>query len=456
MRSRVGSSSTTTTTTTIVAAILLLLVTALRAVGVERSLYSCSEPLALVRADSPVSRRVRQVVNRSTKTESDPDVAPDAFDHLKRTQDAFRAVAQRLRPSLVRIETVGGSQPPAILLADPDKPDDDPRRTNVFRDAPGSSFVLADGPTTGIVYSADGYIVTSSFNFVREPLLISVTIGNDRRLAAELVARDRVRKIALLKVDADDLPVPQWRSSESVQVGEWAVALGLGFGGQRPAVTAGIISALNRMSGNAMQTDAKLSPANYGGPLCDIFGRVIGISVPMAQRPGELAGIDLYDAGVGFVVPMERVDEIVEVLKTGQSFYRGWLGVQIRINAPDGAVVKNVADPSPVRSAGLQPKDRIVWAQGRDVHHFGDLIKALYMIPAGEDIYLHVEREVHHPTSTIQAGGQMYILHTTQTHHFCVTVQLARNTELGPLPEDEEEPFDPSKPFPMPSQKESP
>ena len=178
MKSRAGS--------TFVSAIFLLLATALCIAEEEHTLLLCSEPRAKrnpdwsgARADSAVPGRVRLVDNRYPKTESALDDAPGAFDRLKRTQDAFRAVAQRLRPSLVRIETVGGSQPPAVLLADPDKPGGDPRRTNVFRDAPGSAFVLADGPTTGIVYSADGYIVTSSFNFVREPLLISVTIGND-------------------------------------------------------------------------------------------------------------------------------------------------------------------------------------------------------------------------------------------------------------------------------------
>ena len=241
---------------------------------------------------------------------------------------------------------------------------------------------------------------------------------------ADLVARDQVRKIALLKVEASDLPLPQWREHETVRVGEWAIALGLGYGGGEPAVTVGIVSALDRMRGNAVQTDAKLSPANYGGPLCDIDGRVIGICVPMAQRPGELAGVELYDAGIGFAVPKSRVDAIVTELMTGRSIYRGWLGVQVDARTHGSAEILRVADPSPLRLAGIKPGDRIVWAEGRDVHHYGDLVQAIYMIPAGQEIYLVIARD----------GLE-----------FGTTVVLSRNTELGTLP-DVEEPFDPAIP----------
>jgi serine protease Do len=361
---------------------------------------------------------------------SDDTVKTDPeYELLRAAQATFRSAASQMRPYLVRVETVGGSQPPDVILVDPDaeQSDDGPRSgPDLFRDSPGSDFVLADGPTTGIVYSEDGYIITSSFNFVREPLLISVTLADGRQRAADLIARDKVRKIALLKVDATGLAVPVWRNVDDIRVGEWAVALGLGFGGDEPSVTVGIVSALDRMHGNAVQTDAKLSPANYGGPLCDVSGRIVGISVPMAQRPGELAGIKMYDSGVGFAVPKHRIDDIVAELKKGRSFYRGWLGIQIDPLVIGAVGIRRVADPSPMRAAGVRPGDRIVWAEGRKLHHFGDLVQAIYMIPAGEQVYLSLERD------TIEFG---------------LAVNLARNTELGPLPE-EPEPFDPSSPFP--------
>jgi serine protease Do len=360
-----------------------------------------------------------------------PSADQDDFALLQDTQQVFRDVSAALRPYLVRIDTVGGAQPTApqpLPEGDEDAPTPRRRSQTPFQDTPGSSFVLADGPTTGIIYSSDGYILTSSFNFVREPVLVTVTLPDGRRLAADLVARDQVRKVALLKTDATNLAVPPWADEIDVRVGQWAVALGLGFGGDTPSITVGMVSALDRMQTGAIQTDAKLSPANYGGPLCDIHGRIIGLGVPMAQRRGELAGVEMYDSGVGFAVPRHRVDEIAAVLKTGRSFYRGWLGIVIEPLVRDAVVIRNVAIPSPVHEAGISPGDRIVQANGEPLRHFGDLVRVLYMLPAGEEVLLKMERD----------GAE-----------FSAVVTLARNTELGPLPELEE-PFDPSSPLPTP------
>jgi serine protease Do len=357
-----------------------------------------------------------------------PDATDDS-DSLRATQTVVRDVAREMRKYLVRLETVGGTQP-GRPIAEAEETEGETtkqaRTQRPFVDTPGSNFEIADGPTTGIIFSADGYLIASSFNFVREPILISATMPDGRRLTAELIARDQVRKIALLKVDAENLPVPTWVMPADIRVGQRAIALGLGFGDERPSVTLGIVSALNRMRVGAIQTDAKLSPANYGGPVCDIDGRVLGIAVPMAQRPGELAGVEFYDSGIGFALPIERVDEIVAVLKSGRSFYRGWLGIQIDPKIQDGVVVFKVADPSPMQAAGVVPGDRIVAIDGEPIRHFGDMVRALYMTPAGEQVTLQ-----------LQSGGR----------DFNAVVTLAASHELGDLP-DVAEPFDPSVPTP--------
>ncbi len=369
---------------------------------------------------------------------ADSDV--NSVESLKAAQERFRAVAARIRPSLVKIETVGGTQPvakdqqpdPEPADENPEGPPPPPKRTQrPFQETLGSGFVVADGPTTGFVYSEDGYIVTSSFNFVRDPALISVTLADGRMVAADLVARDQVRKIALLKVDAANLSVPTWADFEDVRVGQWAIAFGFGLGGNEPSMSVGIVSAKNRMHGNAIQTDAKLSPITFGGPLCDIQGRVVGMTVPMAQRPGELAGVEMYDSGVGFAVPRHRLDAIVKELRTGRSFYRGWLGVSLNPRVVDGVVVQNIADPSPSRDAGVQIGDKIVKADGSPVRHFGQLMQALYMIPAGEAVEIEVERD-----------GKTIPL----------KVVLAESRNLGALP-DLPEPFDPAAPQESPADK---
>lgn len=355
-----------------------------------------------------------------------------AYQLRKATQRQFRSVVEKIRPSLVRIDTVGGTQPGSIIQFD-DEGKPIPKSVETpFNEQIGSDFVVADGPTTGLIYSSDGYIIAGSFNFIREPALISITLHDGRRLAADLIARDHVRKLALLKIDAHDLITPEWAYLHDVRVGQWAMALGMGFGGDEPSVTIGIVSAMNRMRGNAIQTDAKLSPVNYGGPLCDIHGRVIGISVPMAQRPGELAGVEMYDSGVGFAVPYHLVWEIVDEMMTGRSFYRGWLGIQINSRSINGLIVTRVADPSPMREAGVRPGDVITSAEGRVINHFGNLVQTLYMIPAGETVHVCFDRRDKE---------------TDKITTFSVDIKLARNTELGYLPEQEQT-FDPSNPFP--------
>jgi serine protease Do len=360
------------------------------------------------------------------------------LDTQRANQQTFHEAVARVIPSIVQIETVGGAQPhDATPSGQPEaggNPNDPKRVPKPFVDTTGSNFLVADGPTTGIVYSSDGLILTSSFNFVRNPVLITVKLPDGRRLVADLVGRDQVRKLALLKIDANDLPAPEWAPIESIRVGQWSIAVGRGFGSEMPSVTVGIISALHRMLGNAIQTDANLSPVNYGGPLLDRAGRVIGICVPMAQRPGELAGVEFYDAGIGFAVTKSRVDEIVAQLKNGVNFYRGWLGIQLDRNAPNEVKIDKLDSKSPLLAAGVRTGDKILSINGKPVKHYGNLVQALYMIPAGEPVNL-----------TLLKSGQEVGL----------TVMLARSEELAQQLESQE-PFDPSNPFPKPDEPESP
>lgn len=359
--------------------------------------------------------------------------APDAAQS-GRPASVFTELARTSAPWVVRIETVGGSQPPEDLPDDEHPPSDKPEgprrpRQTPLRDNPGSSFHVADGPTTGMVYSADGYIVTSSFNFVREPEVISIVFDDGRRLPATLVARDQVRKVALLKVEAGDLPTPTWATGTAPRVGQWAIALGRGMGGSGLSVSVGIVSALARMQGTCVQTDARLSPANYGGPLLDIQGRVVGMNVPMAQRPGELAGIEMYDSGVGFALTGDQLTSIVQQLKSGVSVYRGWLGIQVDPHRPDAVVIDQLADPSPMRTAGARRGDRIIAIEGQPVLHYGQFFQRVALLPAGRTVHITLARD-----------GQP----------LAVDVTLAQVSELGPMPEESPEPFDPSDPHGQP------
>ncbi len=363
-------------------------------------------------------------------TAAQPARAGEDFDILKTRQSLFHDAIDSVVPYIVRIETIGGAQPRVVgETAPPEEEEDDgspPPQPMPFQDNLGSQFMVADGPTAGIIFDADGWILTSSFNFVREPAHITIHLTDGRDYVAELVARDRVRKLALLKIDATGLQTPEWVPVSEIRVGMRTIALGRGFGGESPSATVGIVSALNRMDGNAVQTDAKLSPANYGGPLIDLRGRVLGICVPMAQRPGELAGVEFYDAGIGFAVTKDRVEEIVAELKEGVSFYRGWLGVSINTRAQNNCMIRAVADPSPVRELGIRPGDIIATANGHELRSIKNLRQAIYMVPAGEVVQLVIRH------------GDL---------ESCYEVVLARNTELGALVQNEPPPIDPANPF---------
>lgn len=346
-----------------------------------------------------------------------PSTAPatDSLELMRAQQEAFRAAVERVKHCVVTIETVGGTQPTERGAAPTTRP-------GGRRGAPAPpGFIVADGPTTGLIYSSDGLIITSSFNFVRDPSVITVILPDGRRFVGELLARDEVRRLAMLRIDATGLPTPEWlRDPGALRVGQWAIALGRGFGGPEPSVTVGIISGLNRQAGLAIQTDAKLSPANFGGPLLDLDGRVIGINVPMGTSTGELAGVELYDSGIGFAIPTWQIEAVAKDLADGHNLRRGLLGVGLDRRVRDRIVIRGVASPSPAERAGLQPGDVIRAIDDQPVSTYPDLNRKMRTRLAGQRVRLKVQR-----------GSE----------ELEITVVLAVPEDLGPItggsPEDE-------------------
>lgn len=308
----------------------------------------------------------------------------------------LRAAVARVAPSIVMIETIGGAQPvgsPHTTTAPTTQ------RRPRFGDNPG--FRVADGPTTGTVWSRDGLIVSSSFNFVRDPTVITVVLHDGRRFVARLLGRDYIRRLALLKIDATGLPLPEWADLSGIRVGQDAVAAGRGFGGTAPSVSVGIVSALRRRGGNCVQTDAKLSPANYGGPLIDLDGRVLGLIVPLAGAGGELAGVEWYDSGIGFAVVRERIALVIDRLAKGEDVEAGKMGVVLRETqldpddeaSPARTTIERVARPSPANQAGLRTGDVIEKLNGEPVAGVSDLQRRISDLEAGSEITLSILRD---------------------------------------------------------------
>jgi serine protease Do len=293
------------------------------------------------------------------------DAPPEGF---RLAPKIFRAAVERIKPSLVTIEAFGGVGPSAGKVK---------RGSSISQ--PG------DGPTTGVIISTDGHIITSTFNFLRKPPIITVILPDGSRKVAKLAGRDETCKLCVLKVDGvSNLPVPEWASPKALRVGQWAISVGVGYGGDRPAVSVGIISALGRISGKAVQTDANISPANYGGPLLDLEGRVIGICSPLSPTSQDaLAGVEWYDSGIGFAVPLAGRESHLARMKAGETLVAGGqLGVQLRPAEKEGPpVVETVADNSPAAKAGIKSGDLVLSFAGEqvvDTQHLGSLVRRFY------------------------------------------------------------------------------
>lgn len=294
---------------------------------------------------------------------------------------AMQAAAATVAPSVVKVETAGG-------------------REVVGTGGRQSGVRIGVGPTTGLVVSKDGYIISSAFNFANRPTDIFVTVPGRPRLVAKVVATDTTRMLTLLKVDAADLPVPKALPKAGIRIGQWALALGRALDPEvthPPSVSVGVVSATNRIVGKMVQTDAKVSPVNYGGPLIAIDGRVIGVLVPAAPRgDGETAGVEWYDSGIGFAVPLEDVFAVLPRLTAGKDLHRGLLGItpkdaEDRYTAP--VVVGTVAKDSAAAKAGIKSGDRIVQVNGISVSHFSQLLHVLGSKYEGDTVSVVVDRD---------------------------------------------------------------
>ena len=289
----------------------------------------------------------------------------------QREQEAFQQAVATVAPSVVRIETVGGLE----------------RVGNVL---------LGTGPTTGLVLTADGYIISSAFNFAAKPTSILVTLPGGERVPARLVATDHNRMLTLLRIEVDEpLVEPKFVPPSDLQVGQWTIAVGRTFEADRPSMSVGIISALARVWGKAIQTDAKVSPNNYGGPLIDIQGRVLGVLVPLSpDSSSDVAGVQWYDSGIGFAIPYEHVRTILPRLEEGEDLYTGILGVSLRgrNQFADPPIVAAARINSPAYHAGIQAGDRIVEIDGASTKTLISLRARLRQHYAGDTIRVAVQR----------------------------------------------------------------
>ena len=253
---------------------------------------------------------------------------------------------------------------------------------------------------SGVIISADGYILTNA-HVVKGKTNIKATLNDKREYHAKLIGADDKSDIALLKIDAEDLPAAKIGNPNELKSGEWVAAIGAPFGFDN-SVTAGIVSAKGRTLPNEtytsfIQTDVAINPGNSGGPLFNLKGQVVGINSQIYSRSGGFMGIS-------FAIPIDTAMNVAEQLKTDGKVQRGQLGVVIQevthdlaksfgLDKPTGALVSKVLPNSPAAAADLQVGDIIRGVNGKEIVSSGDLPVIVGSTAPGKEVKLQIWRQ---------------------------------------------------------------
>ncbi len=264
---------------------------------------------------------------------------------------------------------------------------------------------------SGFIISHDGYVVTNH-HVVKDADEIIVKLSDRRQLEAKLIGSDPRSDIALLKIEASDLPVVKLGSAADLKVGQWVLAIGSPFGFDH-SVTSGIVSAKGRSLPNEnyvpfIQTDVAINPGNSGGPLFNLDGEVVGINSQIYSRTGGFMGLS-------FAIPVEVAMDVIDQLKDNGYVSRGWLGVYIQevtrelaesfgMDKPMGALVAKIMDGSPVEDADINVGDVILSFNGQEVPSSAALPPMVGRVRVGEQVKLKIMRDGQLNTVKVKIG----------------------------------------------------
>ena len=288
-----------------------------------------------------------------------------------------------LSPSVVNISTKSVKKRRPFFFG---SPRGDPKR-KFKRKGLGSGFVI----------SSDGYIITNN-HVVRKADEIDVILEDEDQYRAEIIGTDPKTDLALLKINSEKpLKPARIGNSSTLEIGDWVVAIGNPFG-LGNTVTAGIVSAKGRSLGlsaydDFIQTDAAINPGNSGGPLFNFEGEVVGVNT------ATIAG----GQGIGFAIPINMVNRIVNQLKTSGKVVRGWLGVYVQEISPEiqeslklpddsGALISDIASDSPAEKAGIKKGDIVLEINDIKIEDVNDLPKIVANLSPGTDISIRIFR----------------------------------------------------------------
>ncbi len=247
------------------------------------------------------------------------------------------------------------------------------------------------GTGSGVIISPDGYIITNN-HVIDNATEIEISLNNQKKYKAKLIGTDKATDIALIKIEADDLPYVTFGDSDTSRIGEWVLAVGNPYN-LTSTVTAGIISAKGRdLEGNGniesfIQTDAAVNPGNSGGALVNTRGELIGINTAISSQTGSFIGYS-------FAVPSNIAKRIVEDLMESGSVKRAVLGVTTQAKSNiDGVYISEVSKGTGADKAGMKSGDIIKKINEVKIHKFSDLVGQLTAKRPGDEVEVTVDRE---------------------------------------------------------------
>jgi len=284
---------------------------------------------------------------------------------------AVRAAAKSVLPAVVAVEIVGTAQGP-------------------------SGEVEQDAPTSGVMIDTDGYVLASSIVVRRPAASILIVLPDGSRHAAKVVSRDYHRDLVLLKIETSkELSAIEFPSKLDVQIGKTTVAVGRFGNTASPIISRGVLSGVERLDGVALQTDARVSAAFYGGPLIDLYGNVMGILIPAVAGGAGSDPTGWYDSGIAFAIPSDVILTKLERLKSGTDIKRGLIGIASKTKDPydDGTEIAAVRKRSPAEASGIKAGDEVIEIDGKTVKRHQEIKQALGRYDAGETIRIKLRRD---------------------------------------------------------------
>ncbi len=370
--------------------------------------------------------------------------AAQGLEQLQQISDAFASVAAKVNPAVVAImtektvravahEPFSAPQHPFERFLGPrgfQQPQDYPRRGQ------GSGVIVR--------YDRSYYILTNN-HVIADADQIQIELTDERYFDAEVVGADSLSDLAVLRVDADDLPVIPLGDSDELKVGQWVLAVGNPFGFEH-TVTSGIVSALgrgrfgNHEYGSFIQTDAAINPGNSGGPLVNLRGEVVGINTAIVSGRSRLSA-SAQSAGLGFSIPVNLARNVLQQLVEHGEVRRGLLGVTIQDVNPmmaeaqgmentQGVLIQTVVPDGAADKAGVEQGDVVLEVDGKPVRNVTELKSRIGTTPPGTQVELKLIRDGEEKRIGVvldQLTSDSFALRAVPPHKLGLTVQ-----ELSP------------------------